>query len=80
VCDVGTSGKAHLIDLVLYFPGPKRQSNVNREAIASAADGSATAEKAEVQSGGRKVTREEAEDGQVQGARSSFPLLAFFRY
>ena|ERR1700685_3313719 len=76
--DVGTSGKAHLVDLVLCFSGPKRQSNVTREAIASAADGSAITEKAEAQSRGRKVTCEEAGDGQGQGVRSSFPLLAFF--
>jgi len=81
VCDdVGTSGKAHLVDRVLCFSGPKRQSNINREVIASPADGSATAEKAEAQSGGRKVTREEAGDGQGQGAQSASPLLAFFSY
>ena len=77
---VGTSSKAHLVDLVLCFSGSKQQSIVTGEAIASAADGSATAEKAEAQSGGRKVTREEAGDGQGQSARSSFPLLAFFNY
>jgi hypothetical protein len=77
---VGTSGKAHLVDLVLCFSGSKQQSNVTGEAIASAADGSATAEKTEAQSGGRKVTREEAGDGQGQSARSSLLLLAFFSY
>ena len=77
---VGTSAEAHLVYLVLCFSGSKQQSNVTAEAIASAANGSATAEKAEAQSGGRKVTCDDAGDGQGQSVQSSFLLLAIFNY